>query len=459
MKSLPSNAAMSICRRAALLLLVGASAISCRKLSTPEITLNDVANVKITTRATGNNSLEYPINVCAFDAHNGLLVHHNRIDNSDGEVMLPLTRDEDYRIVAYVANSSHYVVPTELTLTAEAAVVGPSKEAYAVGSALQIGSEDMTPTTDQHSIEIGLSYAVSSLNVTVKELPDDASAVTVALTAPCTKFALNGTISQPKTVTIPLSKNTDTGYWGVTSVYILPSVEGQTATLELSYTIDGVVHKASTVYDSGFRAGVPYSFNATYDSKLIQVQGVITAPEWAAEVSIPLTFEKDNGTNAGGGNNNNAGGDENDAYTVDAIPAIGDIWDGHIVAAVTGDDASATLLLLSKKRWDNVKPANAEDGTNVDEIISDYSEGDLEDWTLPTDAQAQAISNTYLNNGSKLINAMNSVQADALNALNANYLCGDGTRKTTFNTGTISNTSRTATYSVRLVKEVQVQKK
>ena len=153
---------------------------------------------------------------------------------------------------------------------------------------------------------------------------------------------------------------------------------------------------------------------------------------------------------------------------VSTFPTAYDVWEGHVVAAITSQtEREATLLLLSLADWPQMTSAvNTAHPTTCFSEASSYSEHGLTNWTIPTEAQARLLYASYSNahttdNGNKLDSAISQAGGTPIvlkeGANNIRYLCQEATKTFSFYQNRVIAAGATVkTYHLRLVHEVHI---
>lgn len=211
-------------------------------------------------------------------------------------------------------------------------------------------------------------------------------------------------------------------------------------------------------------AAVPYILNGTYKEGervgSFDLIGSLTVENW----KNPRTYNFEFGE---GASSDNSGEDDVlDDNDVASIPSEKSLWKNHVVAMVTNTDAAgheADLLLISRREYTNVYSAVAE-GHEMDakNIAAAYTEEDLAEWKIPSNAQMQELKKKYSDD---TVESLNEVIAKAGGDPirlkdgkdNVRYLCSNALQAIGFSsTSKIGDAGATVKYSLRLVKKVHV---
>lgn len=457
---------------------------SCESSESNELMIDkECSNVSIVTRSNDGTTMEYPLHVYAFDK-DGKLEDKQTIASADETLALNLPKGEAYRVVAVCANDDVYDIPASPTLSSvitmkansKVDVPNASSAIYSTDHPLQMGYASITPMAASSTLSIQMHYKVSSLNVSLVGMPAECTKASISIESPVEGVNMKGESSGSTTITIPIKKSAaDAGNWTTSTVYMFPTTGEQTV-FTITYSDGTTEHSSAATYLSTLNAGIPYSITGTYDSGKVTVTGDITPSTWGDPVNLAFTFGENtnstidaSGTETGGGDNADNQGGDNQGQTdaiISTIPAPYSVWNGHLVAALydaygnqlteaPASPASGTeysILLMSLKDWNNATPSTAAT------LASEYTEGGMDSWSIPTSDEARVIFNAY--SASAFKSAMTSASADAIDA-SANtvrYLCEGAARYFSFaNISFASREAFDATYHLRLVKKVKIK--
>lgn len=213
------------------------------------------------------------------------------------------------------------------------------------------------------------------------------------------------------------------------------------------------------------RAGVPYELNGTLSGGTLEVTGSVTPAQWGTPETLSFTFSPDVPTVIGG----TSSGDT--PYEVETLPAPLSLWDGHVVVDTTlcGDDSS-TLLLLSVADYDGLTSAlNAETPGMASGLATDYQEGVLASWRIPTEDEARQLRAAYLAHPDSFEDLLAQSGGDPVaitdgKGNNIRYLCAEARHTYSFKPGSAYNAIKEAgasvrDYHLRLVTTVRVKQK
>lgn len=439
--------------------------------------------VRVVTRSSQQTDLSYPIHIFAFST-TGSLITSQQLKSASDELKLSLPQQTQCRIVAISADETVYDVPSSPSLSSVITMKAPTLSASASSAAksiakgygataLQMGTADITPMSDNATITLLLNYQVASLDVTLCDLPADCSNAYISVASPYNSVALNGAFDGTQTSCIPLTSG-GSSQWKSGTVYLFPT-SGNT-TFTIAYSDANGEHYAAVNYLSSLVAGTPYTLNGKFVDGALHVTGAITPSAWSDPVDINFSFN-DGGSTSVSPDGTTDESDE-DAIGVSAIPQPLSIWNGHIVAAVSDMDGnplestsatSATLLLLSLTDYAGLTSALNTDNPNAAQsLASAYSEYDFNDsWRIPTDTEASRLRSACVADVNAFNQLLTEAQADPIvladeKGNNLRYLCADARKTFSFKEGSSYNSIKDAgatvkNYRLRLVRTVRVK--
>lgn len=401
--------------------------------------------LKVTTRAT-QGEVSYPVQIYAYDAV-GNLAGQQTITADGQNINLQLGAGR-YHLTA-ISGESAYIAPKNHDI--QSAQISIPANGYAE-QALMLGGADVTLGDTPAEANLILTYRVAQLNLSLSDVPQDVTGVTVSVGTQYAAIDMGGMLSGKSTTTLTCQKVSDV--WQSPTAYLLPGA-GQTTTLTL--TLARAEGQTSYSYELGeaLESAVPYRIEGHYvESTAPYITGVLTVEGWQQERT--LTFDFGNGSQGGGSQ-----GVTTPTVKVDALPAQGQAWNGHVVALVENATATeADLLLWSLTEYDNVYAPIAEGHENdMQALVNAYEENGLQGWSVPTADQARELRKEY---GGKFddLNAVIEMLGGNLITVstasnNARYLCEEGTK--TFNfaeSGSITSAGKSVKYRLRLLKVI-----
>lgn len=379
--------------------------------------------VRVVTRASSNSDLTYPIQIYALDA-NGVEKAHQTLTSESDKLSLSLAQGT-YRIVAYCGEQT---MPS----------VGYSTTPVMYGSAdAVVGSQPVT-------VSLLLSYQVCSLNVTLTDVPDDASAVSMSVSSQYTHLSLDGTFSHPQAVTLPLTQAS--GVWSTGTCYVMPG-SGQQTSFSISVVTPSGQQTYGYTYGSALRVATPYSMTGNYESGDGQITGILSTGSWSPTVDIHFSFGE---------------GADNEVVTPtdDATVSL----DGHVVAFADTTETQYTYLLISLADYTKVHSYSG-DATEAATLATSYNENGLMGWRIPTEDEAKRLKSQYYGSSLTALNTqITSAGGTAIWVTDSKgdsyrYLCANATKTYQFKTGTsVTSAGATVTYGLRLVRTVTISR-
>ena len=423
---------------------IALSLCSCSKSIDEVIEPTEKRAVEIFTRSSSAASIEYPLTLYAFSS-DGTLKESTTANNAEASLQMQLPVGDSYRLVALAGATGLTPVTTP---TANTDIGIPTSGL--ITSPIQMGQAVINTITTDVEANITLSYQVAQLTIQLRNIPTDATAANVTLSSLYSGLTYNGVPSGNKTVTVELSKSgSDATTWAASTVYTLPGVERIPLVVGINIVTNNKTQNYSYTHTSTLQAGTPYSLIGTYDGDF-NLTSTITPTGWNAAEEISFTF---------GAESPNNGGGNGDTYTVETLPAVRTIWDGHFVAEVNvKENNTAELLLLSLNEWETTG-ANAAQCISSYEVIN-YSENGISKWSIPTSSDFLRIIPTLSMDGNidATQAAFRSVEGGKALTNGGQYLCDNGAKfvkmgdKKTNNAITADETA----YRLRLVKTVTV---
>lgn len=441
------------------LMLAALGIYACTPVITAEEPVNAPTNkLHISTRSS--TDISYPLTLYAFDSESESITTHVTLESQGDIPQLELPRG-NYHIIA-LAGSEGCTIPSNPTL--EDVISLPYINFTT--QPMQMGSASIN-VTENADVNITLYNQVAAINLSLADIPAEVTAVSVTLSLLHNKLGFNGTMSGNSSATVELTKNGE--LWVAAPFYTLPS-SGDNLILSITTTsLDGKQTYGYT-HDKPLVANTPYTLFGSFEAGFT-INGVIKLAGWNTPKEIIFTFgndevEEEDDPNNDENGNDNEGENEDGSITVAAIPEAGQIWNGHFVAAVVdATESNAELLLLSATEWTNVTSSlHAETPSMATDLISAYSEGELTDWSIPTQDEAvkliQSIGTSKLTaaNATLKSNNMSIISTGEDAAGNpTRYLCDDAGYAFTWEQ--LSKASRcgtSRTYHLRAVKRIKV---
>lgn len=407
------------------------------------------AKLKVSTRAvTGQTT--YPIDVLAYDM-GGNLTARQTLQSADESISMQLP-EGIYHITALSGHSS-YLTPADYRLSTQQISM---PEVGFAQQPLMMGGADVVLTSGSNSVNIVMTYRVASLQLSLSDVPAEVTAVSVSASPQFGAIDMKGSLSGTTSANLPCTKQGN--LWNCGPVYLFPG-SGSTTTLTLSLTDAEGQQSFSYQLAEPIEAAVPYSIHGTYvTAEVPHIEGLLTIEGWQSERSINFDFGSGSSSSTSGSSSSSV-----PTIAVNALPQPGSAWLGHAVALRFNESATeADLLLWGLTEFNNVHaPAAAGYETEMATLASNYVEGDLTHWSVPTEAEARQLKEVYGGHFDDF-NAVLEMMGGSLISVstassNARYLCESGTK--TFNfaeNGSLTSAGTSVKYRLRMVKKVHV---
>ena len=394
-------------------LVIALLAFSCQQLPDDDVLMEDEVeeSLKIDVRSAEGVEIVYPLNLYAFNT-DGQLVASQTVDSSEEDMALPMSRG-DYKIVAVSGGSEQYQIPENPKLNDEIVLLGSE----GAETPLMMGKADVNLSRGaEREVKLTLTHVVAALNVTLKNVPADVSAVQLTLSPLYSSLTMDGDYGAgSQKVKVDCLSNTP-GVWAAETTYIFPGSGKETVFSILFKMEDGAEVTYGYTYKGIPEANKPFNVTGSYSEGVI-VGGNFDVDDWEEAIEIDFEF---------GGSvvpDDEEEDDEEELPDTDltGVPEIGTIWNDMIVVDINeADNGAVDLLLMTLDEWEIVT-------SQVDDVISGYSINGVSDWRLPTHDEAAVLRARFSGNNRLELNDVIAVYDDELYGLAAGseerYLC------------------------------------
>jgi hypothetical protein len=427
---------------ASVLLLASCQQIDLGDKISSVVAQDDTYSVKITSKS-GDSNVDIPMPLTIYAVNADGLVEKRVSVTEEGATSVNLSLvSGDYTFYAIAgADAGNDDVPENNMVTAE--------NGYFTKPVMRCTKN--ATVDDETELPLTLSYAVAAVDVTLSNIPTDVKAVSVKVASLRESMNIEGEYAGTTTATLDLEKQADGTTWKSATAYVFPSVSAPT-TLTITQTMTNDTKQSYTAsYNAKLLAGTPYHFKGTGTSiSKHNLTISITTEGWDNAIEEELTL-----TPIGAGDGAGTIDSDGETYLVSAMPVSGSVWDGHVVAYVSGNAG----LLFSKSEWNSL-PAKIE---SLQELTTNYKEGDVSGWIVPTKEQIQTIKNHYeglVNAYGSINNALKQEKGTEIKFESRWYLCEGASMKYSFYSNKISELSTTDEkedskyFYLRLVKPV-----
>ena len=381
---------------AALVLAACEKSIVDEEQQSPNATLQ----VRTTRGAGGDATISYPVQVYVFQGDECKAV---QTIGDEGQTLNIALVEGMYSVYAIGgAGSTDYNLPTKDNVTTTTAIT--LKDGKVLTDLMTAQTTTTLADGEENTVTLGMERKVMLLqDVTIKQVPTAATAVSVTISPLWENIAIGGTYAGTAgTTTIALAKQSDNRTWKTSAnAYLLPP-SSTPASIKVSIiTASGTKsYSYSTSYE--LEAGYKINIEGTYTETVgVNLSGTITGATWLGERTITFNFDEGNNDNSDNNDNNNSGGNNDNS---DNIPAVGSIYQTCYVLSVTdnGDNADVTLVSPNEVTMgrnyaavtSGIYDADAKAAAVAAAVDAKIAEADVDaisDWRLPTATELNAI--------------------------------------------------------------------
>ena len=342
--------------------------------------------LQVRTRSGGSAGEEatvtYPIAVYVFAGEECKAVQ--TIGDEGQTLNIPLV-EGTYTVYAIGgASSSDYVLPTADDALATSAIV--LKDGKTHGDLMAAQATATLTDGGTNTVTLGLTRKTMLIqSVVVKKVPTAATAVSVTIAPLWQALTVGGTYSTAgQSQTIALTKQEDNRTWSCSdATHVLPP-SSQPASVSVNITIGGATKTYTYSCSDQLEAGYKINIDGTYTEAVgVSLTGTITGATWLGERTISFEFDE-SGSSASEPNNPSDPSEPSEPSS--DFPAVGDIYQGcYVLAVSTIDETSAELTLLSPNEQAATTTGNAE------AALAALGAVGISDWAVPTKAQMQLV--------------------------------------------------------------------
>lgn len=412
----------------------------CQKLEDEGWVKTENGMLRISTRSAENDTVPYPMSLYAF-SESGECAGTQTIKGKDEKITLELPSGS-YRIVVVAGYSEGYVMPSKtgwegkITLSDDGLPEAP----------LMMGMADIEVDSETESkVDILLSYVVTSIDVSLSDIPTGVSEVEVTMSSFYSSVNLKGEY-EGAGYSLQMTCEPDTANRWVSKPYYVFPGSGEETVLSIALTMkDGTKNTYGYVWKDTPKANRPYHLVGSYAGSLL-LNGNFAISGWEESEEVEFDF----------GSTGQSDPEVEESVSSD-IPEVGSFWKGTLVVDIgETNDSGTELLLMSLDEWSAVV-------SQVEEVTEGYSVGEITEWRLPTYEEAQLLKELYSDDDRVALNERIQAYDEKLLGLDAEerYLCDKAGEfySFAFSEGTkISKAGEKKTYYVRLVKSYRIEK-
>ena len=370
-----------------IVVMAAAMLVACEKDVVDEATSNVAreanALLQVTTRGTNDATVAYPVQVYVFQGEECRAVQ--TIGDAGQTLEIPLV-EGTYTVYAIGgASSSDYNLPTmddAITTTALTLKEGRSLTDLMAASATATLVDGGTNT-----VTLGMTRKTMLIqDVTIKKIPTAATAVSVTIAPLWQALTVSGAFANAgQSQTIALTKQADNRTWtlGGDAIHVLPP-SSQPASVSVNITIGGTTKTYTYSCSDQLEAGYKIHIDGTYTEAVgVNLTGTITGATWLGERTISFEFDE-NGSSA-------TENTENTENSGNAVPSVGDTYQGCYVLAVNDEDDYAEVTLLSPTELEFYDADATTMQANIEAALATVTSGDISGWEVPTTAEASMM--------------------------------------------------------------------
>lgn len=338
--------------------------------------------LKVQVRSAGDAELVYPLYLYAF-SEKGSLVASQTIEDKDKEMSLTMSKG-DFQIVALSGISDAYQLPDSPDLDDGVTLKGnqgADTPLMAGRANVEIGD------ASEASAQITLKYVVAALNVKLKDVPSNVTAVQLAISPLYSTLSMGGEYGgDSQKVKVDCSLVTD-GVWAAETTYIFPGSGKETVFSIYFKTAEGAEVTYGYTYKGAPEANHLFNLTGSYSGGVI-VGGNFDVTNWEGSIDVEFEFGAEVVPD------DDDDDDDNTDIKVEGVPEIGTIWEDMIVAAISDvDETGADLLLMALDEWSVTT-------SEVEAKLEAYNVDGASGWRLPTDEEAKTLRARF--NGDEL---------------------------------------------------------
>ena len=329
--------------------------------------------------------MAYPVTVYVFSGEECRAV---QTIGDEGQTLNIGLTEGTYSVYAIGgASSSDYVLPTADDALATSAIM--LKDGKTHGDLMAAQATATLTDGGTNTVTLGLQRRTMLIqSVVVKKVPTAATAVSVTIAPLWQALTVSGTYSTAgQSQTIALTKQSDGRTWtlsGESGEHVLPP-SSQPASVSVNITIGGTTKTYTYSCSNQLEAGYKINIDGTYTEAVgVNLTGTITGATWLGERTISFEFDESGSSPTPDPSPEGAGSE--DTQDTGSFPAVGDIYQGcYVLAVSTIDETSAELTLLSPNEQAATTTGNA------DAALAALGAVGISDWAVPTKAQMQLV--------------------------------------------------------------------
>jgi len=355
------------------------------------------SKLTILTRAAAGEEISYPVTVFVMDG-DGNCIKKETLADADAafSVKLPAATYQVYGIAG--ATEEDYTIPSAFDASANYELA--LKQGTVHGDLMTAQNTVTLGSSESNVLTLGFTRKVLNVKtITINQVPEDVTAVSVTLTPLYKSICLNGNYvagtGDAQTATVSLTRQEDGTTWkNASECYLLPAVSAATITVKM--TLNGIIISSSYSYSQTLQANSDLNITGTYTGNAgeFTMSGVFTGAVWGTPTNINFTFNEsgaqDAGSTQGGGGSTTGSGDAPAKYT----------WYKNcmvISSEDNGDQIVVTLIHRDEVEISTEGKTAAEVETAINAALPNFTIEGITGWRLPTSAEVGEIPTGVLN--------------------------------------------------------------
>lgn len=364
---------------------------ACEKelISNDPITTDSSLSI-ITRSVTAEETVSFPVNIFVFNHEDKSFVKKETFieEGESIELNLPFGTYDIYAIGG--VDSDRYHLPNEEEITEESEITLINGKEHAD---LMTAHDGITlEKKEGNQLTLAMKRVVTELTqVTIKQVPEDVTDVSVSL-SPCYKSILiNGEISTSWKHEYSLNNNGE-GIWSLPSPTMLLVDSEEDATITVSFTKeDGTIKYYSYTCTEEIKKNHQISITATYqENNNAHVVGVLIGTAWLGTQEIVFEFGEDNSST-----DNN----EEEDIINQVAPQEYSIYEECFVLKATPNEKGYKEVLLLYNEDFNIETKEKTEAEILQEIntqLESVSINNIYGWRLPNEEEVRIINNTTI---------------------------------------------------------------
>ena len=341
--------------------------------------------LQVRTRGTSPSeeaTVAYPVQVYVFQGSKCKAVQ--TIGDEGQTLNIPLT-EGTYTVYAIAgASSADYTLPTKSEATNSSPIT--LKDGRTLTDLMTATATATLVDGSTNTVTLGLQRKTMLIqSVAIKKIPTAATAVSVTIAPLWQSLCIGGSYSGTTgSQTIALTRQADGRTWTNDATAFVMPPSSQPASISVNITIGGTTKTYTYSCSDQLEAAYKINIDGTYTEDVgVNLTGTITGATWLGERTISFEFDE-NGSSA-------TENTENTENSGNAVPSVGDTYQGCYVLAVNDEDDYAEVTLLSPTELEFYDADATTMQANIEAALATVTTGDISGWEVPTTAEASLM--------------------------------------------------------------------